>query len=98
MAIPDWFDWIFLGLAFLQVYALIPIIRRVRGLDLEVRSKARFDLTETIGSIMVFCGMPLSQRISGSWFWLALAGFALMGAGYTVKGLRLLRVRRRPTA
>lgn len=95
--IPDWFDWVFLGLAFVQAYALIPIIRRARGHDPQVRTKARFDLTETIGSILLLCGMPLSQRISESWFWLALAGLVLMGAGYTVKGLRRLRARR-PTA
>ncbi|MET7940694.1 hypothetical protein [Streptomyces sp. NPDC005302] len=99
MDIPDWFDWIFLGLAVWQALALPPIVRRTHELDPEVRTKARFDLLETIGSILLFCGMPLSQRISESWFWLALAGFVLMSVGYAVKGLRLHRARRRrPTA
>ncbi|MGY5061175.1 hypothetical protein ACWDFR_45330 [Streptomyces sp. 900105755] len=98
MDIPDWFDWIFLGLAFWQALALPPIVRRMRGLDPEVRTKARFDLTETIGSVMFFCGALLYQGVSHSWFWLSFAGFVVMGAGYAVKGLRLIRGRRRPTA
>ncbi|MEU1534926.1 hypothetical protein [Streptomyces fagopyri] len=98
MHVPDWFDWLFLGLALCQVYALIPIIRRTRELDPKVRTKARFDLTETIGSILLFCGMLLYQRVSHLSFWPALAGFILMSAGYAVKGLRRLRDHRRPTA
>ena len=93
-----WFNWIFLGLALLQALGLVPIIRRLRGLDPVVRAKARFDLVDTIGSMLLFCGMVLSLEVSESWFWLALAGFVLMGAGYAVKGVHLLRARRRPTA
>jgi hypothetical protein len=33
-----------------------------------------------------------------TWFWLTIAGFALMAAGYAVKGALWLRARRRPTA
>ncbi|MFF7580680.1 hypothetical protein ACFZBE_37850 [Streptomyces sp. NPDC008061] len=98
MEIPDWFNWIFLGLALLQALGLVPIIRRLPGLDPVVRAKARFDLLDTIGSMLLFCGMPLSLEVSESWLWLALAGFVLMGAGYAVTGVHLLRARRRPTA
>ncbi|MGW4439957.1 hypothetical protein ACWELO_30095 [Streptomyces sp. NPDC004596] len=70
----------------------------MRGLDPEMRTKALFDLTETIGSIMFFCGALLYQRVPHSRFWLGFADFVVMGAGYSVKGLPLIRGRRRPTA
>ncbi|MFD9541988.1 hypothetical protein [Streptomyces sp. NPDC060022] len=98
MDIPDWFKWIFLGLAFLQVLGLVPVISRLRELDSAVRAKARFDLLDSIGSILFLGGAYLSLEASESWFWLALTGFALQGAGYAVKGVHLLRARRRPTA
>lgn len=98
MDIPDWFDWIFLGLAVFQAAALVPIIRRRRGLDSAVRSKARLDLWETVGSLLLFRGVPLGSLVAESWFWLTLAGLALMTAVYAVKGVRLLNARRRPTA
>lgn len=96
--IPDWFKWIFLGLAFLQVLGLVSVIRRLRELDSGVRAKARFDLVDSIGTILFLGGAYLSLEASESWFWLGLAGFALVGAGYAVKGVHLLRARRRPTA
>ncbi|MFJ8870426.1 hypothetical protein ACIRD6_32330 [Streptomyces sp. NPDC102473] len=98
MDIPDWFKWIFLGLAFLHVIGLFPVIHRLRELDPVVRAKARFDLVDSIGTILFLCGAYLSVEASESWLWLALAGFAIMGAGYAVKGVHLLRARRRPTA
>ncbi|MFE9848122.1 hypothetical protein ACFYPN_04790 [Streptomyces sp. NPDC005576] len=98
MDIPDWFYWIFLGLAFLQVVALVPIIRRLRGPDPAVRAKARVDLVDAAGSILLFCGLLLSQKVADSWLWLALVGFLLMGAGYAGKGVQMLRARRRPAA
>lgn len=96
--IPDWSKWLFLGLALWQVLGLVPIIPRLRELDPVVRAKARFDLVETIGSTMLFCGGLLYVATSESWFWLALAGFVMLSAGYAVKGVRLLRTRRRRTA
>ncbi|MEU1171024.1 MULTISPECIES: hypothetical protein [Streptomyces] len=98
MGIPDWFKWIFLGLAFLQLLGLAPVISRLRELDSAVRAKARLDLLEWIGSIFILGGAYLSLEASESWIWLVLAGFALQGAAYAVKGVRLLRARRRPTA
>jgi hypothetical protein len=95
--IPDWFVWIALGLAVLQALALVPVIRRLRGPDHAVRSKARLDLMETVGSLLLFSGLLLSFVVAEYWFWLALAGFALMTAVYAVKGVHLLRARRRPT-
>ncbi|MFE9846968.1 hypothetical protein [Streptomyces goshikiensis] len=97
MDIPDWFKWIFLGLAFLQVLGLVSVIRRLRELDPVVRAKARFDLLDSIGSILFLAGAYLSLAASESWFWLGLAGFALVSAGYAVKGVHLLRARRRLT-
>ncbi|MFE7753024.1 hypothetical protein [Streptomyces sp. NPDC057428] len=95
---PDWFVWIFLALTLLQVLGLVPITRRLRGSDSVLRSKARLDLLETIGSLLLFGGVMLSLMVAAPWFWLFLAGFVLMGAVYAVKGLQLLRARRRPAA
>ncbi|MET7365649.1 hypothetical protein ABZS61_07425 [Streptomyces sp. NPDC005566] len=96
--IPDWFVWIALGLALLQALALVPIARRLREPDSAVRSKARLDLLGTGSSLMLFCGLLLSLLVAESWFWLALVGFALMTVVYAVKGVHLLRARRRPAA
>ncbi|MER5893308.1 hypothetical protein [Streptomyces sp. NPDC001876] len=98
MDIPDWFVWIALVLAILQALALVPIIRRLREPDSAVRSKARLDLLETVGSLLLFGGLLLSLLVAESWFWLTLVGFALMAVVYAVKGVHLLRARRRPTA
>lgn len=95
--IPDWFVWIALGLAVLQALALVPVIRRLRGPDPAVRSKARLDLLDTVGSMLFLIGLLLSLVVAESWFWLSLAGFALVTAVYAVKGVHLLRARRRPT-
>lgn len=95
--IPDWFVWIALGLAVLQALALVPVIRRLRGPGAAVRSKARLDLLDTISSLLLLSGLLLSLAVSESWFWLTLSGFALMTAVYAVKGVHLLRARRRPT-
>ncbi|MFE5484872.1 hypothetical protein [Streptomyces sp. NPDC056527] len=98
MDIPDWFLWIVLGLAALQAVALVPVVRRVRAPDSAVRSKARLELLETVGNMLLFCGTVLSLVVADSWFWVVIAGIALMTAVYAVKGVRLLRARRRPTA
>ncbi|MFD9787549.1 hypothetical protein [[Kitasatospora] papulosa] len=98
MDIPDWFKWIFLGLAFLQIPGLAPVIHGLRELDSGTRAKARLDLLDSIGTILFLGGAYLSLEASESWFWLALAGLALGGADYAVKGVQLLRARRRPTA
>lgn len=93
--IPDWFGWILLALAVLQAIALVPVIRRLRETDSAVRSKARLDLLDTVGSLVLLGGLLLSLLLAESWFWLALAGLVLSGASYAMKGLRLLRARRR---
>ncbi|MFG2473938.1 hypothetical protein [Streptomyces fagopyri] len=98
MDIRDWFDWIFLGLVVLQALGLVPIVRRLRELDSAVRFNARLDLLDAVGSLMLFGGALLSSVVAESWLWLAVTGFALMSAGYTVKGVRWLRARHRPTA
>ncbi|MFD5574744.1 hypothetical protein [Streptomyces cadmiisoli] len=98
MEIPDWFVWITLGLAALQALALIPVIRRLRERDSAVRSQAGLDLLDTVASLLLLGGLLLSVAVAASWFWLALAGFVLMTAVYAVKGVYLLRARRRPTS
>lgn len=98
MDIPDWSVWIALGLAVLQALALVPVIRRMGGPDPAARSEARLGLLETIGTLLLLGGLLLGLAVTEYWFWLALAGFALMTAVYAAKGLRLLRARRRPTA
>lgn len=96
--IPDWFNWIFLGLAALHVLGLVPISRRLRGLDSAVRFKARLDLLDAVGSLLLFGGAFLSAVVAESWLWIAAPGFVLMSAGYGIKGVRRLRARRRSTA
>jgi hypothetical protein len=95
--IPGWFVWIVLGLAVLQALGLVPVIRRLRGSDSSVRSKARLDLLDVVGSLLLFGGLLLSLAVAESWFWLTFAGFALMAAVHAVKGVHWLRARRRPT-
>ncbi|WP_181801036.1 hypothetical protein [Streptomyces shenzhenensis] len=98
MDIPGWFVWIALGLTVLQALGLVPVIRRLRGSDSSVRSKARLDLMDVIGSLLLFGGLSLSLAVAESWFWLTFAGLALMAAVYAAQGLHWLRARRRPTA
>ncbi|MFF3848634.1 hypothetical protein [Streptomyces sp. NPDC002328] len=98
MDIPDWSVWIFLGLVVLQVLGLVPVIHRLREIDSAARSKARFDLVETIGALLLFSGGLLSAVVAESWLWISVFGFVIMAVGYAVKGVHLLRARRRPTA
>ncbi|MCX4408732.1 hypothetical protein ACFV8Z_04500 [Streptomyces sp. NPDC059837] len=97
MGIPDWFVWIFLGLAVLQVLGLVPIIRRLRELDSAVRFKARLDLVDAVGGLLLFGGGLLGLVVAESWFWISVPGYVLMAAGYAIKGVLRLRARR-PTA
>ncbi|MFJ9107865.1 hypothetical protein [Streptomyces sp. NPDC102283] len=98
MDIPDWFLWAALGFSVLQAAALVRIVRRLRGPDRAVRSMARLELLDAVSTVMLMTGLVLSLSVAVSWFWLSLAGFALMAAVYAVKGLDLLRARRRSAA
>ncbi|WP_314253525.1 hypothetical protein [Streptomyces sp. DSM 40907] len=98
MDIPDWYVWIALGLAVLQALGLVPIVRRLRGPDPVVRSKARLELLDTVAALLLIGGLLLSFTAGESWFWLAFAGFALMTAVYVTKGVRRLRARRSPAS
>ncbi|MGX4691170.1 hypothetical protein [Streptomyces sp. JNUCC 63] len=98
MDISGWFVWIALGLAVLQALGLVPVIRRLRGSDSSMRSEARLDLLDVVGSLLLFGGLLLSLAVAESWFWLIFVGFALMAAVYAVKGVHWVRARRRPTA
>ncbi|MEV5491795.1 hypothetical protein AB0L47_28100 [Streptomyces bobili] len=98
MDIPGWFVWIALALVLLQVLGLVPVIRRLRASDAVLRGKARLDLLDVVGSLLLFGGLMLSLLVAESWFWLALPGIALMTAAYAVKGVHRLRARRHPTA
>ncbi|MFE5941991.1 hypothetical protein [Streptomyces sp. NPDC056480] len=97
MDIPDWFVWIILGLAVLQVLGLVPVVRRMRGADPAVRSSARWDLVDAVGNLLAFGALMLSLVVADSWFRLALAGFAIIAATYAIKGVRHLRARRLTT-
>ncbi|MGV9339617.1 hypothetical protein [Streptomyces sp. NPDC003688] len=94
MEIPDWFVWMALGLAVLQVLGLVPIAHRLRGPDPVARSRARLDLLDTLGNLLALGGLFLGTAVAASWFWLGLVGFALMTTAYAVKGVRRLRARR----
>ncbi|MFF9690602.1 hypothetical protein [Streptomyces sp. NPDC014623] len=98
MDIPDWLVWIALALAVLQALALVPGVRRLRGPDPTVRAQARLDLLDTVASLLLIGGLLLHLAVREVWIWLSLVGFALMAAVYSVKGVHLLRARRRPTA
>ncbi|MER6411146.1 hypothetical protein [Streptomyces humidus] len=99
MNVLEWLVRIALGLAALmQALALAPAIGRLRGSESATRSKARLDLLEIVGSLLSFSGLLLGSVVTGSWYWLALAGFAVMTPVYAVKGVRWLRTRRRSTA
>ncbi|WP_053849932.1 hypothetical protein [Streptomyces sp. NRRL B-24085] len=91
MDIPGWFAWLALALAVLQALGLVPVIRRLRGSDASARSKARLDLLDVIGSLLLFGGLVLSLAVAASWFWLTFVGFALMAAGYAVQGAHWIR-------
>ncbi|MGW7439251.1 hypothetical protein [Streptomyces sp. NPDC054849] len=98
MDIPDWYVWIVLGLAGLQALSLVPIVRRLRGPDSRLRSKARLELLDAVASLLLIGGLLLSLKAAESWYWLAATGFALMTAVYAVKGVRRLRARRSPAS
>ncbi|MDX3571338.1 hypothetical protein [Streptomyces sp. ID05-47C] len=98
MDIPVWFAWIALPLFLLQVLGLFTVIDRLRGSDAALRAKARLDLLDVVGAMLLFGGMILALLVAESWAWLSLPGFALMSASYAVKGVRRLRARRRSTA
>ncbi|ARE72543.1 hypothetical protein B6R96_00055 [Streptomyces sp. Sge12] len=98
MDIPDWYVWIALGLAVLQALGLVPIVRRLRGPDLALRSQARLELLETVGTLLLMGGLLLSLTVAESWFWIAAVGFTLMAAVYAVKGVRRLRAHRSTTS
>ncbi|GLP65088.1 hypothetical protein TUSST3_17080 [Streptomyces sp. TUS-ST3] len=70
----------------------------LRPKDLGLRTKARLDLLEVVGSLLLFGGSLLSRMVGESWFWPGLAGFPLLAAVYAVKGVHWLRTRRHPTA
>ncbi|MFG2310926.1 hypothetical protein ACGFS9_19955 [Streptomyces sp. NPDC048566] len=93
--VPHWSVWIMIGVASLQAIALVPISGRLRASDPVVRSSARLDLLDAVGSLLAFGGFGLTLKLAESWFWLGLAGFVLVTTAYGVKGVRLLRARRR---
>ncbi|TCR26979.1 hypothetical protein [Streptomyces sp. BK205] len=97
MGIPGWFDWIFLVLFSWQVLVLFAVLSRLREADSEGRFKARLDLLDAVGSLLLLGGGLLGLVAGESWFWLSLAGFPLMTAVYAVKGVRRLRARRPTT-
>ncbi|MER5372966.1 hypothetical protein [Streptomyces sp. NPDC002553] len=97
MDIPDWSLWLFLGLALLQVLALVPVTGRLREPDPAVRSEARLDLLDIFGSLLLFGGALMSVAVADSWLWLYLVGFAVMAVVYAAKGVRYLRARRSPS-
>ena len=82
----------------LQALGLVPVIRRLRGSDSSVRFEARLDLLDVVSSMLLLGGLLLSLAVAEFWFWLTIAGFALMAAVHAVKGVYRLRARRRPTA
>ncbi|MFF3611233.1 hypothetical protein [Streptomyces sp. NPDC002580] len=63
-----------------------------------MRFEARLDLLDVVASLLLFGGLVLSLAVAEPCFWLTGAGFVLMSAVYTVKGVRWLRARQRHTA
>nr|WP_223186621.1 hypothetical protein [Streptomyces sp. CBMA29] len=81
----------------MQTVALVPLIRRLRSADSAVRSEARLALLDSVGNLLILGSLPLTL-LADSWFWLTLAGLAVVAPAMTAKGVRLLRARRPPTA
>jgi hypothetical protein len=81
----------------LQALGFVPVIRRLRGSDSSVRFEARLDLLDVVSSMLLLGGLLLSFAVAEFWFWLTIAGFALLAAVYAVKGAHRLGARRRPT-
>ncbi|MFJ3638809.1 hypothetical protein ACIPRD_03535 [Streptomyces sp. NPDC090108] len=98
MDIPDWLAWLFLGVVVLHAFSVVRIVRRLRGPDPAVRVAARLDLVDASGGLLAMLGLALGSAVADCWLWLVLAGLALTGAAYAVKGARLLRARRHPTS
>jgi hypothetical protein len=96
VGIPGWFVWIFLVSFLWQVLGLFPVIHRLREANPALRIKARLDLLEVVGSMLLFGGALLGFMVGKSWFWLGLAGFPLLTGAYAVKGVHWLRARRQP--
>ena len=86
-----------LGGAAMQAIGLVPISGRLRAPDTALRSKARLELLDAAGALMFFGGFVLGQVVAASWLWLSVGGFVLTTAGYAVKDVRMLRIRRLPT-
>ncbi|MEH0470188.1 hypothetical protein QA943_15210 [Streptomyces sp. B21-097] len=98
MGIPGWFVWIFLVPFLWQVLGFFAVIHRIREADSALRSKARLDLLEVVGSLLLLGGGLLGFVVGESWFWLGLAGFPLLTGFYAAKGVHWFRARRHPTA
>ncbi|MFH9799549.1 hypothetical protein [Streptomyces virginiae] len=94
MDIPDRYIWIAVGLAVLQALGLLPMVRRLRGPDPALRSRARLEVLETVGTLVLMGGLVLSLTVAEAWFWIAATGVAIMVCVYAVKSARRLRTRR----
>jgi hypothetical protein len=95
--IPHWSLLLVAGPAVLHALGLVPVVRRLSGLDPAVRFKARLDLLDSVGNLLLLGGLVLGLVVAESWFRLGFAGFALMATVHAVKGVHLLRARRRST-
>ncbi|MEU3605130.1 hypothetical protein AB0E83_06680 [Streptomyces sp. NPDC035033] len=95
MELSAWFVWVNLGGVVLQALGLVSAVRRLRGADPALRSKARFDLLETVGGLVFFGGLLLGLVVAEPWFWVGFAGMAFLSVLYGAKGARRLRARRR---
>ncbi len=93
---PLAFRWVLLGLMLFEILGVMSVLRRLRAADPAMRFSVRLDLAETVGSVLLLGGGLLGMVVAEGWALLAVAGFALMTAGYGVKGVRWLRKRRRP--
>jgi hypothetical protein len=96
--ISGWYVWIALGLAVFQALSIVPLFRRMSGPDPVVRSQVRFDLLEAVGGLLLLGGLSLALLVANAWFGLTFAGIVLLTAAYAVKGVRLLRARRRASS
>ncbi|MFI1376945.1 hypothetical protein ACH4UY_33715 [Streptomyces longwoodensis] len=97
MDIPGWFVWIYVTAILFQLLALGPALGRLRGPDATLRTKARWDLLEITGTLLLFGGLLLGLEVADTWSWLSVAGLAVMTPAYAVPATRRLRARRRRT-
>ncbi|WP_420031398.1 hypothetical protein ACN2WE_00290 [Streptomyces sp. cg28] len=98
MDILRWVIWAALAWTVWRAVRIGPVIRRLRASDPETRRKARLELLDVGGSLVVLGGLVLSDVFATAWIWVTFLGAAVMAVIFAVWGIRGLRARSRSRA